>query len=91
MRLLAPQQSSLEERLIMTKNLSYLIDLTYDKDYKGYVADVVNLYGCMSQGKTKKEALANAKNAIKAYMEAIEKKKSLEQEVVNVPIQFASA
>ncbi|MBI2611736.1 type II toxin-antitoxin system HicB family antitoxin [Candidatus Gottesmanbacteria bacterium] len=75
----------------MTKNLSYLIDLTYDKDYKGYVADVVNLYGCMSQGKTKKEALANAKNAIKAYMEAIEKKKSLEQEVVNVPIQFASA
>ena len=57
----------------MTKNLSYLIDLTYDKAYKGYVADVVNLYGCMSQGKTKREALANAKKAIKAYMEAIEK------------------
>ncbi len=75
----------------MTKNLSYLIDLTYDKDYKGYVADVVNLYGCMSQGKTKKEALKNAKNAIKAYMEAIEKKKSPEQEVIQVPIQFASA
>ena len=54
----------------MTKNLSYLIDLTYDKDYKGYVADVVNLHGCMSQGKTKKEALGNAKKAIKAYMEA---------------------
>ena len=51
----------------MTKNLSYLIDLIYDKDYKGYVADVVNLYGCMSQGKTKKEALTNAKKAIKAY------------------------
>ncbi|OGG19864.1 hypothetical protein A3D03_00380 [Candidatus Gottesmanbacteria bacterium RIFCSPHIGHO2_02_FULL_40_13] len=55
----------------MTRNLSYLIDLTYDKTYKGYVADVVNLYGCMSQGKTKKEALANAKKAIKTYMEAI--------------------
>ena len=41
----------------MAKNLSYLIDLTYDKAYKGYVADVVNLYGCMSQGKTKEEAL----------------------------------
>lgn len=52
----------------MTKNLSYLIDLTYDKAYKGYVADVVNLYGCMSQGKTKREALANAKKAIKAYL-----------------------
>ena len=57
----------------MTKNLSYLIDLTYDKAYKWYVADVVNLYGCMSQGKTKEEALTNAKKAIKAYMEALEK------------------
>lgn len=78
----------------MTKNLSYLIDLTYDKDYKGYVADVVNLYGCMSQGKTKKEALANAKKAIKAYMEAIERaetKKPLLQEVINIPISFTSA
>ena len=78
----------------MNKNLSYLIDLTYDKDYKGYVADVVNLYGCMSQGKTKKEALQNAKKAIKAYMEAIEKseaKKPLIQEVISIPISFASA
>jgi len=78
----------------MTKNLSYLIQLTYDKSYKGYVADVVNLYGCMSQGKTKKEALTNAKKAIKAYMEAIEKtemNKSLLKEVVNIPISFASA
>ncbi|OGM15920.1 hypothetical protein A2V56_04865 [Candidatus Woesebacteria bacterium RBG_19FT_COMBO_42_9] len=53
--------------------LDYLIKLTYDKDYKGYVADVVNLYGCMSQGKTKKEALENAEKAIKAYMEAVAK------------------
>ena len=51
----------------MTKNLTYLIDLTYDREYKGYVADVANLYGCMSQGKTKKEAIANAKKAIEAY------------------------
>lgn len=78
----------------MTKKLSYLIELTYDKDYKGYVADVVNLYGCMSQGKTKKEALQNAKKAIKAYMEAIEKeemRKPILQEVVSVPISFAAA
>ena len=50
-----------------TKKLDYLIKLTYDKDYKGYVADVVNLYGCMSQGKTKKEAFENVEKAIKAY------------------------
>lgn len=54
----------------MTKKLDYIIKLTYDKFYKGYVADVVNLYGCMSQGKTKKEALENAEKVIKAYMEA---------------------
>jgi len=78
----------------MTKNLSYLIELTYDKAYKGYVADVVNLYGCMSQGKTKKEAVTNAKKAIKAYMEALEKaemKKEFTKEVVNIPISFATA
>ncbi|MFV1917700.1 MAG: type II toxin-antitoxin system HicB family antitoxin [Patescibacteria group bacterium] len=51
----------------MVKKLDYLIKLTYDKDYKGYVADVVNLYGCMSQGKTKKEALENAEKAVSAY------------------------
>lgn len=55
------------------KKLDYLIELTYDKSYKGYVADVVNLYGCMSQGKTKEEALKNAEKAIKAYMKTIVK------------------
>ena len=55
------------------KRLDYLIELTYDKSYKGYVADVVNLYGCMSQGKTKEEALKNTEKAIKAYMEALTK------------------
>lgn len=55
------------------KKLDYLIKLTYDRTYKGYVADVVNLFGCMSQGKTKKEALENAEKAIKAYMEVITK------------------
>lgn len=55
------------------KALDYLIELTYDRSYGGYVADVVNLYGCMSQGKTKDEALKNAEKAIKAYLEAVAK------------------
>jgi predicted RNase H-like HicB family nuclease len=58
------------------KKLDYLIKLTYDKTYKGYVAEVVNLYGCMSQGKTKEEALVNVEKAIKAYMKAINKNTS---------------
>lgn len=57
----------------MTKKMDYIIKLTYDKSFKGYVADVVNLYGCMSQGETKKEALENAEKAIKAFMEVINK------------------
>lgn len=55
----------------MTKSLTYAIKLTYDPEYKGWVADCLNLYGCMSQGKTKKEALKNIEKAIKAYMRAL--------------------
>ncbi len=58
--------------------LDFIIKLTYDKAYEGYVADVVNLYGCMSQGKTKKEALENAEKAIKAYMKVATKGKGSE-------------
>ncbi|MBI4099978.1 type II toxin-antitoxin system HicB family antitoxin [Candidatus Microgenomates bacterium] len=76
------------------KRLNYLIELTYDKSYKGYVTDVVNLYGCMSQGKTKEEALKNTDKAIKAYMEAL-KKASSETEIVHrsvaTPIPMAYA
>lgn len=76
----------------MTKNLNYLVELTYDKNYKGFVADVVNLYGCMSQGKTKKEALENVKKAINAYMEAVGKKDGKsEKEIINVPISVSSS
>lgn len=56
----------------MTK-ADYLIKLTYDKEYKGYVAECLNLYGCMSQGKTKEEAMKNIDKAIKAYMKVITK------------------
>lgn len=76
------------------KKLDYLIELTYDKSYKGYVADVVNLYGCMSQGKTKKEALANVDKAINAYMEATvmtTKNSEFVQRSVDTPIPLAYA
>lgn len=77
----------------MTKKLDYIIKLTYDKEYKGYVADVLNLYGCMSQGKTKKEAIENARKAIRAYMEAtaknVEKSAELTKTSVDVPLAFS--
>jgi predicted RNase H-like HicB family nuclease len=46
-----------------------LVNLIYDKQYKGYVADVPELPGCMSQGKTIESALKNVKEAIILYLE----------------------
>ncbi len=76
------------------KKLDYMIELTYDQSYKGYVADVVNLYGCMSQGKTKDEALMNAEKAIKAYMETLVKTRrniDFVQRSVETPVPWAYA
>jgi predicted RNase H-like HicB family nuclease len=74
----------------MTKKLDYLIKLTYDKEYKGYVADVLNLYGCMSEGKTKKEAVDNAQKAISAYMGVVSKnlEKDAELETRSIATSF---
>lgn len=78
------------------KKLDYLIELIYDRTYKGYVADVINLCGCMSQGKTKKEALENVEMAIKAYMETllpikINKTVEYAKRTIETPFSFISA
>ena len=52
-----------------------LVNLIYDQEYKGYVADVPELPGCMSQGKTIESALKNVKEAISLYVEAAPPKK----------------
>jgi len=49
--------------------MQLLVNLIYDSEYKGYVADVPELPGCMSQGKTIKAALKNVKEAISLYLE----------------------
>jgi predicted RNase H-like HicB family nuclease len=38
-----------------------------------YVAQVPSLPGCISQGKTRAEALENIKDAIKGYIESLRK------------------
>ncbi len=53
--------------------MTYKVVIVYDPEYKGYVADVPQLTGCMSQGKTIDEALANIKDAIKGWLH-VEKK-----------------
>jgi predicted RNase H-like HicB family nuclease len=40
------------------------------EDAEGVSAQVVELPGCISEGKTKKEAIVNIKEAIEGYLEA---------------------
>lgn len=47
--------------------MRYLVNLIYDPEYRGYVADVPQLPGCMSQGKTARDAMDNVREAVRAY------------------------
>lgn len=49
--------------------MRYKVVITFDPEYNGYVVDVPELVGCMSQGKTLDEALNNIKDAIKGWLE----------------------
>jgi len=53
--------------------MNYKVLITFDSEYNGYVVDVPELVGCMSQGKTIDEALENVKDAIKGWLH-VEKK-----------------
>jgi predicted RNase H-like HicB family nuclease len=53
---------------------NYKVVLMYDTEYKGYVVDVPELPGCMTQGKTVDSAMKNVKEAIIGWLEAKEKK-----------------
>jgi predicted RNase H-like HicB family nuclease len=56
-----------------------------------FVAEVPALPGCISQGKTRNEAIANIKEAIAAYLESLEKHgepipPSVSEEVVEITL-----
>jgi predicted RNase H-like HicB family nuclease len=52
----------------MQRTQRFLVNLIFDPEYNGYVADVPQLPGCMSQGKTVEAALKNVRKAITAYL-----------------------
>lgn len=59
-----------------------------DQDEDGvYVATCPSLPGCISQGKTRKEAIANIKDAIDGYIASLKKHK----EPIPPPIQEETA
>ena len=54
----------------MSKTRQFLVTLIFDHEYNGYAADVPQLPGCMSQGKTVEAALKNIRKAITVYLKA---------------------
>jgi predicted RNase H-like HicB family nuclease len=55
-------------------NMKYNV-LVYEDEEGTYVAECVDLPGCISDGKCRAEALENIKEAIRAYNESIQKEK----------------
>ena len=52
--------------------MKYRILIEQDEDNM-FVAEVPSLPGCVSQGKTRAEAIDNAKDAIQVYIESLKK------------------
>ena len=55
------------------------LHVVVEKDETGYyVAEVPALPGCLSQGKTRDEALVNIKEAIEGWLEVMEAKQAFD-------------
>lgn len=55
----------------MAKDYEYTVLLEYDDEIGEYAALVPSLPGCTSQGKTREEALANVREAIRGHIETL--------------------
>ena len=68
--------------------MKYRVSIETDED-GAFIAKVPALPGCISQGKTRKEALANIKDAIEGYIASLKKHNEpvpppIEEEMVEV-------
>lgn len=74
--------------ILYTYNVKFKVVLEKGEDGY-YVATVPTLPGCISQGKTKEEALENIKEAIELYLEVLQEKeleKTNKAEIVEVVV-----
>jgi predicted RNase H-like HicB family nuclease len=68
------------------------VRILIDQDEDGiFVAECPSLPGCVSQGKTRKEAIDNIRDAIRGYLESLKKHNepippSIEEEIVEVAL-----
>ncbi|MFB3885971.1 MAG: type II toxin-antitoxin system HicB family antitoxin [Thermodesulfobacteriota bacterium] len=70
--------------------MRYRILIEQDED-ENFVAECPALPGCVSQGKTRKEAVANIQDAIEGYIESLKKHKEpipppIEEEIIEVAV-----
>lgn len=49
------------------------VSIQYDFEYEGFVVECPALPGCMSQGKTKAEAMKNLREAARGYIKVLKK------------------
>ena len=54
--------------MVKVKDLKFTVILS--EETKGYSVQVVELLGCISQGKNQKQAIDNIREAIEGYLEA---------------------
>ena len=68
--------------------MKYRILISQDEDGV-FIAECPSLPGCISQGKTRKEAIDNIKDAAKGYLESLKKHnepipQSIDEEMVEI-------
>jgi len=68
------------------------VRILIDQDEDGiFVAECPSLPGCVSQGKTRKEALSNIHDAIRGYLESLKKHNepippTIDEEIIEVAL-----
>jgi len=72
------------------KQMKYRIIIEQDED-GAFVVECPSLPGCISQGKTRKEAIENIQDAIRGYLESLNKHDEpipppIDEEIVEVAI-----
>jgi len=70
--------------------MNYRVLITQDEDGM-FVAECPSLPGCISQGKTREEAIENIRDAIRGYLENLKKHNepippSIDEEIVEVSL-----
>lgn len=65
---------------------SMLLNVIIEKDQDGYFARILELEGCVSQGNTYEETLANIKEAGELYLESLEseEKRTIENKTTSI-------